>query len=142
MKIYRHIALTLFVLVSGCSKHQYRADEVVIHAEGFTDSGIQLWFETPPETLYYCPGVLLEYNGPEVQFWFVRSHINQSPKVDAKTEYRDKKAYVVIPLHPDEDSIDLIDSSSTSLGSWHHSSSNPSSVNKTVNETGTVRRDD
>lgn len=94
------------------------SQDVEIKAEGYTDHGIELRFVTPPESLYYCPGFDLIYDGEKVRYSYVRSHIDRTPSVDAKADHRDGESVVVIPFPPDEDGIELIDPSGMSLGAW------------------------
>lgn len=117
----------LCLLLSACGgdsareSDNYSSDDVEIKAEGYTDHGIELRFVTPPETLYYCPGIDLAYDGEKVRYSYIRSHIDRTPSVDAKADHRNGESVVVIPFPPDEDRIELIDSSGKSLGAWQSS---------------------
>ena len=111
------------VLLASCQKEHYTADAVSITAEGYTVHGIELRFVPPPESIYYCPGLDLDYEGDKVRYSYVRSHIDRTPKIDAKVDYRDGESVVVIPFPPDEDRIELIAPSGKSHGAWQISPS-------------------
>jgi len=122
--IFSALILVVCALLSGCSRSEYRSDEIRIVSEGYTVDGIALGFVAPPEPLYHCPGLHLKYDGEKVHFTFVRSRIGESRPVDIKAESRNEGAIAIIPFPPDSDSIELIDSAGKSLGRWQSQPTN------------------
>jgi hypothetical protein len=121
MKCNLPLLYVLIMALTSCTKNQYSAGDVTIKAEGYTERGIELRFTAPAESLYYCPGVNLEYEGDKVRYIYVRSKIDKSPSVDAKAELRDGESVVVIPFPSGHDRIELIAPSGKSLGAWSRS---------------------
>lgn len=116
--VCRACLLFLLVALSSCRQDHYGVDQVTIKSQGYTNKGIVLEFATPPETLYYCPGINLEYHGTQVRYTYVRAHIDNSPEVDAPARQRKGNNVVVVPFPGNETSIELIDPAGKSLGAW------------------------
>ncbi|GGO67736.1 hypothetical protein [Bowmanella pacifica] len=90
------IALLLsFSLLAACTgKPMFYTDVEILSIQQVTPNETEIIFRTQLESLYHCPGVLVENLAPE----FVRCSINDKCKVDFQAELQtDGTSKVLIP---------------------------------------------
>jgi hypothetical protein len=101
----------------------YDPDRVKVAAEGITQDGLKLHFQPPAESMYHCPGVLVDYQGSVIRYTYVRAAVGENVPVDCPVT-RDQDGNLVVTFRfpngrwEPGDRMELIDSNGKRQGSW------------------------
>lgn len=74
----------------------YKADQVQLIEAVYGGDAVTVTYQTPMETLYYSPGVLVRQAGDDVLISPVRCHIKKTCAVDIKADVQGAAATIEI----------------------------------------------
>lgn len=122
-----YLAFKPQLLLNLFSDDTYPPERFEVISEGITAKGdIKLTVRVDTDSLYYCPGALVERDGGNFVFTLVRAGIEEHPYVDI--EAQSNKDGTISLSFPGkfsslslEDNIQLTDANGKSLGSWSKS---------------------
>src|SRR5262245_10004431 len=98
----------------------YAASNVEVSAIAVSDNGLQLYFQPPDESGYFCPGVRIRREGSVIHYEYARSRIGRNVLVDIPIENDDMDGYLRVTFpYPNGkwapgEHIELIDSNGKS----------------------------